>query len=326
MKFSIYVLLLGLQISVAEAAPESKTWTEWVTEGKTLANAGNFRAAADAFRAALAIGDSANIAERALAEIISSLAAAYSEEGLYADSEREWRRALTIVKRIEGEDSLDYALLLGNVSILPTGTGDHQEEIATFSKALSINQGSDSPRDLAMVRGCLANLLIKQLRYSEAETFLNDSQPDFSRLAATDPQLVAQLLDYLGMIRFGQGRFAESVEFHQRSASLLESRLGPDHPALVVSLNNLAVASAKLGHWQKAAAVYRRATAICSNTLGADHPNCGVLLDNYAVVLRAQGHKREAEKMAARSRAVLAVAERRNGLGMVVNVTALPLR
>jgi tetratricopeptide (TPR) repeat protein len=76
-----------------------KAWSEWVTEGKALIGAGNYAAAAQAFRRASVLAEAANAGKQKLVEIYDALASAYAEAGQYAESEHEYRRALALAKK-----------------------------------------------------------------------------------------------------------------------------------------------------------------------------------------------------------------------------------
>jgi tetratricopeptide (TPR) repeat protein len=230
MKRFIGLLLFSLQICTVWAAPQS--WIEWVSEGKASVAAGNYQAGVDAFHKALAKSGNSKIPARQLVEITISLAAAYAELGLYADSEGAWRQALAMVEKTEGTASLDYAMLLANMLTLPIQITSSEKDIQTLRRAIVTPHKTDSPTDLAIVRACLAGLLMRQLKYDEAETLLLDSQADFERLRAREPQLLATVLDSLGEIRYQQGRFAEALRFHSRALNILESALGSEHPGI----------------------------------------------------------------------------------------------
>jgi tetratricopeptide (TPR) repeat protein len=160
-------------------------------------------------------------------------------------------------------------------------------------------------------------------RYLEAESVLLDAQAGVASLKTTDPRLLAELLTGLGLIRFDQGRYDESVDLYRESLRLLEEAIGDENPYLVVPFNDLASSYLKLGRLNDAELTLRRANAVCSKTLGEDHATCGALLENYAVVLRKLDRKREAKAVAARSQQIARASRSRNGVGSTISVTAL---
>jgi hypothetical protein len=68
------------------------------------------------------------------------------------------------------------------------------------------------------------------------------------------------------------GAFSSAGELLQDAARIQEAALGPLHPDLANTLNNLAIVAEKTGRLDNAEAFYRRAAAIASASLPADHP------------------------------------------------------
>lgn len=155
---------------------------------------------------------------------------------------------------------------------------------------------------------------------------LLDAQGDLAALKITSPGLVAEFLNELGLLRFKQGRYQESVKVNSESLDLFQDAMGAEHPALIVPINNLALSYLKLGRLSLAELTLKRAMSICRRTLGEDHATCGALLDSYAVVLRKLHRKPEAKAVVARSRQIRDASQRRNGVGSTISVTALRIR
>jgi tetratricopeptide (TPR) repeat protein len=317
-------LILGT-VCNSKGAETRRAWTDWQQEGNELLSSGNFTAAVQAYRRALATGQGTQISVDQMVSLHESLAWAYSEEGQFAESECEYRQALGLVQKDKGIHSLDYALLLASLSLLPTQTGDRNGAIETLREALSINEGSSRKADLAIVRDGLAKILCKEKRYEEAETSLEQSEVYYSRNATTQPQLVAELLNDLAVLRWNQGRYTEAAGLHKQSLHqlVLETVCGNEHPTLVVPLNNLATIHLQLGRFDEAERNFQRAVAICRKTLGEDHPTYAEVLSNYAALLRKVGRKREAKKMAEQAQNIVQASNRHNGIGMRVDVSAL---
>ncbi len=68
------------------------------------------------------------------------------------------------------------------------------------------------------------------------------------------------------------GDFSSANELLREAARIQEAELGPLHPDLANTLNNLAIAAEKTGQTGDAETFYRRAAAIASASLPADHP------------------------------------------------------
>ena len=77
----------------------------------------------------------------------------------------------------------------------------------------------------------------------------------------------------------------------------MENALGPEHPNVATSLNNLAGLYEDQGKYAEAEPLYRRALAIQENALGPMHPHLAKSLNNLAGLYHAQGRYVEAEPL-----------------------------
>ena len=80
------------------------------------------------------------------------------------------------------------------------------------------------------------------------------------------------VLNDLGAQYAGRGLVGQAETLLTRAAALKKKTLGPGHPDLAVTLNNLAVLRKRQGDVAAAAALYAEAVAIFERSLGADHP------------------------------------------------------
>jgi len=323
MKLILLACLIPFIAWTEETHESPRGWSEWLMAGKALTRAGNYAAAAQAFRRALAAAEGTNVGEVKLVELYDALAMAYAEAGQYSESEHEYRRALALAERTEGRQSLEYALLVAGMAVLPTQIGNREPVIEILSQAIAANRGTGSARERAILGVCLAGLLVDGKRYVEAESVLLEAQSGAAGLKTIDPILLAELLSGLGVLRFDQRRYSESVDLYLESLRLFERAMGDQHPSLVAQLNNLGLSYFKLGRLNDAELTLRRANVVCGNTLGEDHATCRAVLEGYAVVLRKLNRKREAKAVAARSKQVAHASQSRNGVGLTISVTAL---
>ena len=73
--------------------------------------------------------------------------------------------------------------------------------------------------------------------------------------------------------------------------------LGPDHPDVAGSLNNLASLYRAQGRYAQAEPLYQRSLAIVDKALGPDHPHVAANLENMAVLYRKTGRDKAAEDL-----------------------------
>ena len=81
----------------------------------------------------------------------------------------------------------------------------------------------------------------------------------------------------------------------------MEKALGPDHPDVAASLNNLAELYRAQGRYGDAEPLYRRSLGIWEKALGPDHPHVATSLNNLALQYDDQGRYGDAEPLYRRS-------------------------
>jgi tetratricopeptide (TPR) repeat protein len=89
-----------------------------------------------------------------------------------------------------------------------------------------------------------------------------------------------------------KGKYDEAELLYRRALAIREKVLGPDHPDVAASLNNLATLLDKQGKYDEAEPLYRRALAIRKKVLGPDHPDVAASLNNLAALLHKSGMKK----------------------------------
>jgi len=120
-------------------------------------------------------------------------------------------------------------------------------------------------------------------------------QADLGKAEALNRQ-VMQLLN--------QGRYGEAIPLAQRALAIREQALGPEHPDVATSLNNLAYLYKTLGDYPKAEPLYQRALAIQEKALGPEHPDVALSLNNLAEFYRALGDYANAMPLLQRALAI----------------------
>ena len=93
------------------------------------------------------------------------------------------------------------------------------------------------------------------------------------------------------------GKYDESRPAAERALELREKALGPEHPDVAQSLNNLANLYYYKGDYAKAEPLHKRALDIREKALGPEHPNVATSLNNLADLYRDKGDYAKAEPL-----------------------------
>jgi eukaryotic-like serine/threonine-protein kinase len=133
-----------------------------------------------------------------------------------------------------------------------------------------------------------------------ARLWLKLSQATLARLRGHD-LMRAWLLNNEGLLDDVEGHVEESLTVQRRAVALKEKLLGPNHPDVATSLENVSIALVKLGRTEEALAISQRALRINENALGPDHPQVALSLVNLAEQLVITKRFDEAEQMGRRA-------------------------
>jgi tetratricopeptide (TPR) repeat protein len=114
-------------------------------------------------------------------------------------------------------------------------------------------------------------------------------------------QEAARLLNQAGYYLHERARYAQALPLSQRALSIWEQTLGPAHPNVATSLNNLAILYRAQGQYAEALPLSQRALSIWEQALGPAHPNVAASLNNLALLYSDQGQYAEALPLSQRA-------------------------
>ena len=113
-----------------------------------------------------------------------------------------------------------------------------------------------------------------------------------------------QLLSKMGIYLYHRAAYTEAEPLYQQAQAIQEKVLGPNHPDLATTLNNLARLYAAQGRYTEAEPLYQQTLGITEKALGLDHPDLAITLDNLAQVYTVQGRYAEAEPLYKQAQAI----------------------
>jgi tetratricopeptide (TPR) repeat protein len=103
---------------------------------------------------------------------------------------------------------------------------------------------------------------------------------------------------------YQQGQFDRAIVAAKKALELAETTLDPGHPAVAISLNNLAGMYFGQGRYAQAVPLSERALAILEATVGPNHPDVAGSLKNLAELYRRTGRESDAANLDKRVAAI----------------------
>ena len=129
------------------------------------------------------------------------------------------------------------------------------------------------------------------------------SQPVFAQSAGIEWERLNQETIKL----YREGHYGKATLVSEQALKIAKENVGPDHPAVAMSLNNLALLYATQGNYAKAEPLYKRSLAIREKALGPGHPDVAASLENLAYLYRAKKRNKEALELDKRAKQIRAI-------------------
>ena len=111
-----------------------------------------------------------------------------------------------------------------------------------------------------------------ELAYAEAAVYYQQAV-EVMESVPTARQELAEYLNAWGLVSHEAGEYAKAGPLYRRALGIREQALGPTHPGVAQSLNNLAALYQAQGRYAAAEPLYQRALASRERVLGTDHPD-----------------------------------------------------
>ena len=184
-------------------------------------------------------------------------------------------------------------------------TGAFAEAERTLEAAYFEAVHAGAPEDALVA----AQALIFAVGYSESRPAEGERwwrHAEAIRASLPDPIGIyeAEGLDTLCTAQFARGAYVEAARSCERALFLRERALGPDHPQIAQSLNNLGAIKAELGAYDEAIVAHTRALSLRERALGSGHPDVAISLSGVGFAKAKLGAYDEAIELYERALAL----------------------
>ncbi|MBP5976395.1 tetratricopeptide repeat protein, partial [Brasilonema sp. CT11] len=147
--------------------------------------------------------------------------------------------------------------------------------------------------------------IAQQIPQSPTREFLESVQDAIPHLTEVAQNLIDAVQDedliwvFVGLGRFyeRQGLYALAEPWREECLTVVQVRLGEQHPDIATSLNNLAELYRSQGRYNQAEPLYLQALELRKRLVGEQHPDVATSLNNLAELYRSQGRYNQAEPL-----------------------------
>jgi serine/threonine-protein kinase len=234
------------------------------------------------------------------ATLMQAIGNVYRNLGLYDLAEPLLREALSVRRRVLGNEHPAVAQSLNNLGVVLRQRGDYDGAEPLFNEALGMrrrhHQNADHP-DLAESLNNLALLHQENGRYPVAEKLLREAIAIQRAAAGGSGAELASLQANLGILLTEVGDWAGAEPPFREALQLRREALGEDHALVADSLNDLGVFLGIQGDLVSAEGMLREALAMRRRSLNEDNPTLAESINNLGRLLREKGDYAGAEAL-----------------------------
>ena len=236
-------------------------------------------------------------------------AIAVADSGGLIEAEQELRAVLALQQRLHPEPHIDLAGALGDLGILYSQLGRHEESLEVTERAAAIRvQLAPDARQTLTERANLADTLTQLGRAREAEPIIRDVLAARKRTLGAVHGDVALGHRQLGSALYQLGRGDEAAREYAAARAVYSELHGAEHPAIATVMHDQATGERGRRRFATALELDRKALAIRERALPSGHParieSLGAVAANLADLRRTAQALKYAERAVAESSGV----------------------
>ncbi len=206
---------------------------------------------------------------------------------------------LSYIAQREAEGKQDASLATFYTLLAKAYSKDKQVDlaIATWQKAIALQQNLNLSLDLADSLNELGILYCKQEKYNQAEPLFKQALTMSQELLGDHHPDVAGILNNLAALYHNQRRYEEAEPLFNQALAMRQKLLGDHHSDVAFSLNRLAELYRRQKRYKEAESLFKQALVMRQKLFGDRHPDVATSLNQLATLYFSQGKYEESESL-----------------------------
>lgn len=257
------------------------------------------------------------------ASLLNALGSVQQDMGEYFEAERSYLRALSACASAASD--AQRVIVLQNLGTLYLDTNQYSkgEQIRKELEKLPAGVFNGHPAEAGALLDVIASLEHARNRDDQAERYYSESLYLLHQAHGPVSVDAALVEASLGFVRLKARQYESAADLFRQAIHEIEIAAGPENPALIRPLVDLAGCENIRGHANQAEPVAERAVALSLKTFGEEHPVTATAMLHQATSLRLLGRKKLARDLEKRAKAALRDNSTRNLAGFTVGLRDL---
>ncbi|MFQ3576910.1 MAG: CHAT domain-containing protein [Cytophagales bacterium] len=206
-------------------------------------------------------------------QYLNKLSIIHAYTGEYALSKQYAEKTIQEYVKLNGDQTIDYAVALSNVAecyaqmeLLNKAIEMHEN---AYKKAVKIDPNA---WQCILILNNLATCQARARKRSDAEKNFSSLVQQCEKIYGKEHFVTLTFMEQLAVSIQGQERYAEAVELHKKCKSILEKSNQTESDTYIMLLNNLAQCYYELENTAEAVALLKKSYAYYQRKFGENHP------------------------------------------------------
>lgn len=209
------------------------------------------------------------------------LGLAYFETGIFSKSEKTYLEAIEIFKKLDEENSAEYATLINNLAVLYYNKGEFYTAEKIYLQAKELRErtiGKNHP-DYALTLNGLAVLYQESGNFKKAEPLYVEALELINK-KGLDNSIKFTILTNLGELYAFTGKFNQAADTYSIAYKTGMKIFGQNSPDFARLLKKIAGFYKSVGQFGMSDTLYTECILAIKNSVGKNHPDYASALNN----------------------------------------------